>query len=290
MNFATKLSNNKFTVCAEVNPPHGTNTLEIINDLKKIKDKVDAFNVTDNSLSRMTMSPLAFSKILLDNGLEPIMHITCRDKNRLAMQSELLGAYALGIRNLLALTGDAISVGNFPDAKAVFDIDSVQLVDLISKLNKSFDLNNKGLSSRTDFLIGAAVNPNTTFVDGQILKMKKKREHGASFFQTQPIFDVDKYKKFINKIKKIKQLQNVKIICGIIILKSVKHAHFLNKKAPGIKIPERIVQDLANAKFPEKRAIEIASNIINEVKPISQGIHFANIDDYSVLAQFLNKL
>lgn len=287
MNLKEKLDSNKFVICAEVNPPKGASPEDLLNQISLVKDKVDAFNVTDNSLSTLRMSAIAFSKLLVNNGYEPILHMTCRDRNRLALQSDLLGANALGIKNVLAITGDNISLGDFPEAKQVFDLDSVHLINLISKLNKGTDLSSKKLQSKTDYHIGAAFNQNTDFLDGQILKIKKKVIAGADFFQTQPVFDIRQFENFMNLLKEKKIIGKKKVIAGIILLKSYNHAVFLNNNVPGIHIPKYILEKLKNTDENSDFGLNVAADLVSKLRKICNGILIVNIRDYKKLNNFL---
>lgn len=264
-----KLKQNKFVITAEIAPPKGTNLDFFLTKARLLKDKVDAVNVTDNQRAMMRLSPLVCSHLLLKEGLEPIYQMTCRDRNRLAIQSDLLGASVLGIKNVLALTGDAIAAGNHPQAKAIFDIDSVHLLETINKLNHGKNFNGKEIEGKTDFFSGAAVNPGSEPADLVLLKFAKKVKASAKFFQTQAVFDVEKFKAFMDAVKKY----DVKILTGILLLKSAKMAHFLNENVPGVEVPPKLIAELEKAENPLQKGIEIAAGLINSLKGISHGVH-----------------
>ena len=213
-------------ITAEVSPPKGTDTSRMLRDAALLKDIADAVNVTDNQRAVMRMSPLAACSILQGNGLETIMHITCRDRNRLALQSELIGAWALGIRNILVMSGDHPSKGDHEGAKPVYDLDSVQLLEMIRKLNQGVDHSGNKLDGRTDLFAGAVTN--TVLNEAGLIKLNKKIKTGAGFLQTQAVFDVKCFSEFIEKTKEIrsKQSKKIKIIAGIIPLRSAKECAF----------------------------------------------------------------
>lgn len=265
----TKCNRNEFIITAELCPPKGTDIDPFLDKAKLLKDKVDAINVTDNQRAIMRLTPLVCSHLLVKEGIEPIYQMTCRDRNRLAIQSDLLGASVLGINNVLALTGDHISAGNNKQARAVFDIDSVHLLQMINKLNHGTDFNDTPLQGKTNFFSGAAVNPGSEPLEAVLLKFTKKVQAGAHFFQTQAIFDTEKFKTFMKQIKQ----HNVKIFAGVLLLKSGKMARFLNDNVPGVEVPEHLIAELDNAKDPLEKGIEIAAALIRELKNIAHGAH-----------------
>jgi 5,10-methylenetetrahydrofolate reductase len=246
MGLRQALESGKFVVTAEVAPGKGTDVDHLLKDAAIIQDRVDAVNVTDLQSSVMRLGSLAFSHMLTDMGIDPVFQVTCRDRNRLALQSDLLSAWALGIRNVLALTGDHPVLGDHPDAKPVFELDSVTLLEAIGKLNSGFDMAGKELAGKPDFLPGAVVNPgadNEAALDLQIMKMEKKIEAGAKFFQTQGVYDLDVFEKFMKRVEGF----NTKILGGIILLKSVGMARFMNKNVSGVFVPEPLIQEIKEA-------------------------------------------
>ncbi|MBU4453484.1 MAG: methylenetetrahydrofolate reductase, partial [Euryarchaeota archaeon] len=187
MSFRNKLLSGKFTVTAEISPPKGTDISGMMKEARTIKDAVDAVSVTDNQRAIMRMSPLAACSALSREGFETIMHLTCRDRNRLALQSELLGASFLGIKNVVVMSGDHPVKGDHPGAKPVYDLDSVQLLDMISRLNSGVDISGNGLEGKTEFLTGAVSN--TELTEAALMKLEKKINAGAHFIITQAVFD-----------------------------------------------------------------------------------------------------
>ncbi len=268
-NLQSRLSRGEFVITAEVCPPKGCDTALFLQQSKALSGIVDAINVTDNQGANMRISPLAASCLLLREGVEPLLQLTCRDRNRLALQSELLGAAALGITNILALSGDHICFGDHKEAKAVFDLDSVQLLETMKCLESGFDLSGKKLDGSPRFFTGAAAAPEAEPFELTLFKLRKKAAAGARFFQTQAIFRPDKLERFAESIKPM----GVKIITGILLLKSAGMARFINKNIPGLRIPEELIAELENSTNPAQTGIDIAIRLARAVKPYSHGLH-----------------
>ena len=276
MSFGSKLDEGKFVVTAEISPPKGTDTRGLLKDAGTIRF-ADAINVTDNQRAVMRMSPAAACSILESKGYETIMHLTCRDRNRLALQSELLGAFALGIKNILVMTGDHPVKGDHEGAKPVYDMDSVQLLGLIQKLNSGFDFSGNRLDGSTNFCAGAVTNIELNEIT--LIKLGKKINRGAHFIQTQAVFDIEKFSVFLDMIKDNGFNKN-RIIAGIIPLKSEKNARFLNKNIAGIKVPESIIDQLKNARNPGIKGMEIAAGLIKELRDMCGGVHIMPIGNH----------
>lgn len=274
MTFKEKIQAGKFLVTSEVGPDKGIETQKLLEAAQLIRNKVDAINVTDLQSSVMRLGSLAVSYLLRQKGFEPIYQLTCRDRNRLALQSDLLSAAALGIENVLIMTGDHPSRGDHPQAKPVFDLDSVQLLQVARRLETGQDMNgNKLTGALPRFCLGAAVNPGADPLEPQIMKMDKKVEAGAEFFQTQAVFEIKTFENFISKIKHIK----IPIIAGIVLLKSAAMANYMNKNVAGISVPEDLIKEMEMSKDKVAASIEIASRLIKELKPICRGIHIMSI-------------
>jgi len=276
LSFVSTLRSGKFIITAEISPPKGTDLSRMLRDADLLKGIVDAVNVTDNQRAVMRMSPLAACSIIQGKGIETIMHITCRDRNRLALQSDLIGAHAMGIRNVLVMSGDHPVKGDHEGAKPVYDVDSVQLLAIIRKLNEGFDLAGNELAGRTDLCSGAVTN--TELNEAELIKFRKKIQMGAIFFQTQAVFDAKSFSGFMEKVNGIRS-KNVKIIAGILPLKSLRSADFLNK-VPGIKVPEDIVREMKDSEDPEAQGMEIAARIIKEIRPMCDGIHIMPVGNH----------
>jgi 5,10-methylenetetrahydrofolate reductase len=260
-----------FVITAECGPPKGTDISELKEHAKHLLGKVHALNVTDNQSSIMRAGSLAISKVLLDMGHDPIYQLTCRDRNRLAIQSDLLSAHILGIRNLLCLTGDSISVGDHKGAKAVFDLESVQLLKLVDTMNNGKDMAGNDLKGATDLFAGAVVTPEANPVEPQLMKFSKKVRVGAKFFQTQAIYDIEKFKTFMEYAREF----DTKILAGILLLRSAGMANFLNANVPGITVPQHLIDEL-KAAGKEKAldcGMDIAARQIKELKGICDGVH-----------------
>ncbi|MBM3707255.1 MAG: 5,10-methylenetetrahydrofolate reductase [Actinobacteria bacterium] len=274
ISFKDAIESGKFAVTCEIGPPKGAEEEEIKQAAEYLRDVADGINVTDLQSSVMRLGSLTTCHLLKDWGLDPIFQMTCRDRNRLALQSDLLSAYVMGIKNVLALTGDYTTTGDHPNAEPVFDLDSVQLLWTIKRLEEGFDLADKELTARPSFFKGAVVNPGADTEEAyelQIIKMKKKIANGAQFFQTQAIFDAEVFKRFMDRLsaEKIK----VPVLAGIILLKSEKMANYMNKFVPGVFVPETIVSRMQAVTDKVQMCIEIASELINEVKPYCAGVH-----------------
>ncbi|MGA1839487.1 MAG: methylenetetrahydrofolate reductase [bacterium] len=270
------LEKGKFTVTSEMGPLKGTDTSELLELAELLRGKIDAANVTDQQSAVMRLGSLAASSLLVKEGLDPIFQMTCRDRNRIALQSDLLSAHVLGIKNILAITGDFPTFGDHPDAKDVYDIDPVQLVWTIKRMNEGYDLSGTELQGNTDFFIGAVVTPVKDTEEGlelQIMKMEKKIEAGARFFQTQAIYDVDVFERFMKRVEKF----GVPVLAGIIPLKSAGMAKYMNKNVAGIFVPDHLIEEMANAEDKEATGLNMAARLINDLKDLCQGVHIMAI-------------
>ena len=274
MTFKEKIQAGKFLVTSEIGPPKGIETKTLLEDAELIRNRVDAINVTDLQSSVMRLGSLAVCSLLKQKGLEPIFQVTCRDRNRLALQSDILSAAALGIENILILTGDHPTLGDHPEAKPVFDLDSVQLLQVVMQLQQGQDMKgNKLTGLAPKFCLGAVVNPGADPIEPQILKMEKKIEAGAEFFQTQAVYDLKIFEKFLSKIKHLKTT----ILAGIVLLKSAGMARFMNKNVAGVFVPDNFIKEMEETKDKSAKSIEIAARLIKELKPLCQGIHIMPI-------------
>lgn len=276
MSLQPLLEAGKFVVTAEVGPLKGTDTTETEEAAELLLGKVDATNVTDQQSSVMRLGSLAICHLLKEKGLDPVFQLTCRDRNRLALQSDLLSAYILGIKNVLAITGDLPSLGDHPQAKPVYDLDSVQLLWAIKRLNEGYDMIGNELKGKPDFFPGAVVNPGAdteAAFELQLISMEKKIMAGARFFQTQAVYDVDAFARFMKRAEGF----NIPILAGVIPLKSAGMARFMNKNVAGVFVPEDLINKMAEAEDKARTGIDIAINIIQELKDICQGVHIMAI-------------
>ena len=263
----------EFVVSAEVGPPKGIEIDHLVEEAKTYLSGITAVNVTDNQSSVMRLGSLATCKVLKDAGLTPIYQLTCRDRNRIALQSDLLSAAMLGIENILCLTGDPTKKGDLPQAKPVFDLDSVSLLHTVKLLEEGVDLGgNKLVGEPPKFAKGAVVSPCSDSVDAQLAKMERKVAAGAEYFQTQAVYEPEKFIQFMEKAKQF----GVPVQLGIVIPKSAGMAKFMNDNVAGIHVPDEMLAELRADKEKTKAGItgiEIAARIIKECKPYCQGVH-----------------
>ncbi|TQD27037.1 methylenetetrahydrofolate reductase [Methanolobus vulcani] len=274
--FKDKLSSNDFLITAEVSPPKGTDLIDVLSDAELIRGWVDALNVTDNQKAIMRMSPLAVSKSLLDSGHEVIMQLTCRDRNRLALQSDLLGAYSMGIRNICIMTGDHTTKGDHPKARPVYDLDSVQLLKIVRKMQEGFDLAGNVIENPPQFVVGAVTNTDPS-KKAQMMKLRKKVKTGINFMQTQAVYDISMFESFMESIGDIE----VPIIAGVIPLRSANMARFMNGNIPGINVPDEIIERMESAEKPKDEGMDICAETIKELKKLCRGIHLMPIGKHN---------
>ena len=273
MSLREKLASGKFVVTAEVGPPKGVDIEEMKKNAELLKDRVDAVNITDQQSSVMRIGSLAGAHLVKQWGLEPVFQLTCRDRNRLALQSDLLNAYVMGIENVLCLTGDHVALGDHPDAKPVFDLDSVSLLAAIKGLEQGRDLGGKELAGSPRFFSGASVTPCAEPLEPQIIKMEKKVKAGAQFFQTQAVYEPRQFETFMQSVKHL----NVPVLVGIVLLRSAAMARFMNTNVAGIFVPDALIEEMDKAEKKAAKGIEIAARLITEMKDMCQGVHIMAI-------------
>jgi len=285
--FKEALQSSKFVITSEIGPPKGTNIEKMYHHIDLLKDKVFAMNVTDHQSSVMRFPSIGGCLAIKERGGEPILQMTCRDRNRLALQAELLFAYTRGIRNVLCLTGDAVPVGDHKEAKGVFDLDSVQLLRTIRQLESGKDLGGNDLDGAVEFCAGAIVTPEADPIGPQLLKFEKKVEAGAEFFQTQAIYDLENFAKFMKYAHKFP----VKILAGIVLLTSARMAKYMTENVPGIFVPQNLIDELAAAPKGEaiNKGIEISGRMIAALKKdsICDGVHVMAIGREEVVPDIL---
>jgi 5,10-methylenetetrahydrofolate reductase len=271
--FAEVLQSGEFLVTAELNPPKGTALDPLLRHAEQLRDVVDAFNLTDSHSSRMTMSPLAVARLLVERGIEPMLQVTCRDRNRLALQSDLLGAAALGVRNLVCMTGDPPAAGDHPDTKPVFDLNVVGLLQAVAALQAGTDLGGHRLTGTPMFCVGAVVNPGASDVQLELRRMEEKIAAGAQFFQTQAVYDPPAFAQFMRAVPP----QQVAVLATIIVLRSAGMARRLHGSLPGLSIPASVIEALDKAADPMQQGIALAGQLIRELKDLCQGVHLITI-------------
>ena len=275
--FKKALQSGKFVVTSEVGPPKGTNLEKMKHHIELLRDKVDAMNVTDHQGSVMRYPSLGGAILVKELGGEPILQMTCRDRNRLALQADLLFAHSRGIHNVLCLTGDSVLLGDHKEAKGVFDLDSSQLLAAIRKMEKGKDLGGNDLDGAVSFCAGAIVTPEANPLEPQLIKFEKKIEAGAEFIQTQAVYDLDNFKTFMDYARDFP----VRILAGVILLTSAPMARFMNKNVAGVRVPQDLIDEMASA--PKGRAvekgIEIAGRMIRRIRDeeMCDGVHIMAI-------------
>ena len=273
MSLREALKSGKFVVTAEIGPAKGVDVTEFLENAELLRGKVDAVNITDQQSAVMRLGSLAGCHLLKEKGGEPVFQMTCRDRNRIALQSDLLNAYVLGIENVLCLTGDYVTLGDHPQAKPVFDLDSVSLLQAARELEQGRDLAGKELKGAPKFFLGACVTPGADPVEPQLIKMEKKAKAGAQFFQTQAIYEPRKFEAFMQEAKKF----GVPVLVGIVLIRSAAMARFMNKNVAGIHVPDEIIDEMDQAEDRVRTSIEIAARLINEMKDMCQGAHIMAI-------------
>jgi len=281
------LDRGQFAVTIEYNPPKGTNITHIVDSARSLLGRVNGVNVTDNTAAIVRAGSLPVSRILYEIGHDPVMQLTCRDRNRIAMQSDLMGAHILGIRNILCLTGDYPTVGDHKDAKPVYDLDSVQVMQLVQALNNGKDYAGNKLDGSTQFMIGGAVTPEADPLGPMLVKFEVKVRAGVEFFQTQAIYHPDQFKTFMQGIGQFK----VKVLAGILLLRSAKMAEFMNANIPGVSVPDEMIAELraAGDKHALDAGVEIAVRTIKAVRPFCHGVHIMAIKATERLPEILTK-
>jgi len=285
--FEEKLNSNGFIVTTEVGPPKSADISEMVHHIDLLKDKVDAINITDHQSSVMRFPSIGGCLIVREHGGEPILQMTCRDRNRLALEAELLLAYSRDIFNVLCLTGDSVDVGDHKEAKPVFDLDSVQLLKMIRTLESGTDMGGNELGASPKFCIGATVHPEADFIEPQLIKFDKKVAAGAQFMQTQGIFDLASLRRFMQYASQF----NIKILAGIIVLSSAGMARYMNNNVPGIIICQEIIDEMAAAEKGKglRKGIEIAARFIKTIKEenLCHGVHIMAVGNEGIVPDIL---
>ena len=285
--FEEKLDSGKFLITTEVGPPKGSDISEMIEIIDILKDKVDAINVTDHQSSVMRFPSIGGCLLIKEKGGEPVFQMTCRDRNRLALQADLLFAYSRGITNVLCLTGDSIDVGDHKEAKPVFDLDSVQLLHMIQIMESGTDIAGNELAGDVGYLTGASVHPEADFIEPQLIKFDKKVDAGARFFQTQGIFDLSSLRRFMQYASQYE----TRILAGIIVMSSAGMARYMNRSVPGILVPQSVIDELATAEKGKglQKGIEIAARMIKTIydEKIAHGVHIMAVGNEKIVPQII---
>lgn len=287
-----KLSEGRFVVTVELGPPKSADGNDFVKKLKMLKGCGDAYNITDNQTATVRLSSLAGSVFCLREGMEPIFQITCRDRNRIAIQSDVLGAHALGIRNILCISGDHQSFGNQPDSRNVFDIDSTQELMILRRMRDDGTLwNGDRLLTAPSLFLGAAANPFGKPLDMHLIRLRNKCVAGAQFIQTQSVFDLDTFDEWIDRVNRDRALDDLKIVVGILPLKSLKMARFMSNRVPGTDVPAHIVKRMASAADEEAEGLRIAAETIEHVRDMEgvSGIHMMPVNWPSCIRPLLDR-
>ncbi len=284
--FRQSVEKGDFLITAEITPPKGANAQPFLEKAQLLKNRVHGINLTDSNRAVMRMSPVCASVLLLSIGIEPICQLACRDRNSIALQGDLLGAHALGIRSILALTGDPISVGDHPKARSVCEWEAVRLLKGIDKLNQGLDWTDHPLEGPTSFFAGAAVDPQLPSWSGLEGRFNRKLAAGAQFFQSQLITDFDKLDKFMTKLG---HASGKPVLAGIFLLKSGKNARFINKFLPGVEIPAHIIERLDKAENPLQEGVNICAEQVRHARQLCQGVHLMAIRKEELIPEILNQ-
>ena len=297
-NLERVLAAGHFAVTAEVGPPRGPNPEAILKKAKAVKGIADAYNVTDNQTAVVRMSSIAASRLLLECGLEPVMQMVCRDRNRIAMQSDLLGAWALGLRNCLCLSGDHQAAGaggklkGHPGAKNVYDVDSVQLLSILQGLrDEARQEGGDAIDSPATFFIGAAWTPLGPPEKFRAVRLAKKVAAGADFVQTQAVYDIPRFTEAMGRVVDMGLTERVAILPGIILPRSAAMLKYMNASVPGVRVPEALIQRMSSASDPREEGFKIAVELIHAVRQIPgvKGVHLQAIEAEHLLPQLAER-
>jgi len=272
------LAEGRFAVTGEVGPPKGTHVEPVLEEAERhLKESVLAVNVTELQTAVMRAGSLAVCRLLIERGIEPVYQVVCRDRNRLALQSDLLSAAVLGIENVLLLTGDHVRMGDHPQAKPVYDIDSVHLLQAAAVLESGRDMVGGDLDGTPTFFKGCVAAPGAEPMDPQILKLVKKAEAGAQFVQTQAVYDPARFEQFAAEVEAAGI--DVPVLVGIVLLKSAGMARYMNNNVPGVQVPDAILQRLADTPKADRKKVsaEIAGDLIRRMKPLCRGAHLMTL-------------
>jgi methylenetetrahydrofolate reductase (NADPH) len=280
-----------FSVTAEIGPPMSANADFVRKNAREMKGIIDGANVTDNQTAIVRMSSIAASYLISQEGVEPIVQMTCRDRNRIAIQSDLLGAYALGLRNLLCLSGDHQTFGNHPESKNVYDIDSIQLLKALKTLKEErVFMSGKPTKVPAEFFLGATANPFADPEELQLIRLHKKIEAGAQFIQTQAIYDVEKFERWMEKVRSAGLHKKTYILAGILVNKSLKSLE-MTQKVAGMQVPDELLERMRKASSCQEEGVNIALELIDKIKQIEgvSGIHIMAVGWESIVPTIVER-
>lgn len=292
MTLREKIQSGQFVICGELTPPASPNAAVIEKKSKHFKGLIDAVNVTDNQSAIVRMSSFASSKILLDQGIEPIMQMTCRDRNRIGIESDLMGASALGIDNILCLTGDHQSFGDDPEARGVFDLDSIQLIAAVHRMNEGRLISGKEMKRPTNFFIGGAANPFAEPLEMRVVKLQKKIDAGVHFIQTQPVFDLELFSRWMDLVVAAGLHERVAILPGVMPIKTISILEHMQANIPGMRIDQIYFDRMQQARDPQEEGVRIAVEIAHAVRQISgvKGIHLLPVSWEKIVPTLMQEL
>jgi methylenetetrahydrofolate reductase (NADPH) len=281
-----KFESGSQVITAEITPPKGAGIKKLLANAEILREHVDAINVTDCQRGLVRMSSMAACKVLLEHGIQPVFQLTCRDRNTIGLQSDLMGASAMGIPNLLCLTGDPVKVGDSPNSKPVFEVEAVRLLELVAKLQQGHDGEGIKMNAPTKFYVGGVVNPTLENNRSQFLRMEKKVRAGARFFQTQANYDLDGFYAFLNEARQF----NVKCLAGILILHSAEMAQYVHEHIPGIQIPHAVLEKFRNAGGDgQSVGVDFAVETMLRLTPVCDGFHMMSIREENLIPVVLEK-
>ncbi len=283
--FSESLKSGKFVVTTELNPPKGTDLRRLFREADALSGMVDAFNLTDSPGANMSMAPIAAAHLMRDREIEPILQVTGRDRNRIAIEGEILAAAALGVTNVLCMSGDPPGRGDHPDAVGVFDLRAETLLEAVSSMNSGTDMYGNDLRGTPSILAGAVANPGADDLDVELARMEEKVRMGASFFQTQAVYDAAAFETFMETARGF----GVPVLAGMIVLKSARMARFLDANLPGVSVPDSIIEEMDSADVPAETSIEITSRLISDVRDMCDGTHIMAIGWESRIPEILEK-
>ena len=272
-NLSESLARNDFTLTAELNPPKGTDLRDLFDAGEALRHLVTAFNLTDSAASRMAMAPMAVAHLLGDRGIESTLQIAGRDRNRLAIQADMLAAHVLGVANIVCMTGDPPSAGDHPEAKPVFDLGAEDILEAASSLASGRDLAGNRLKDGPDFYRGAVVNVAVPDLGREIARMEKKIESGAQFFQTNAVYEPSGFEAFMKRVGNL----NVPVLAGIIMLKSARQARYMTERIPGVVVPDDLTEALERAENVAEASVGLTGEIVRNVAPMCRGVHIMAI-------------
>lgn len=275
MGFSETLKQKQFVITTDVISPKGTDVTKRLASLQSVKGLVHGVNATDMPGASLRLGSLAMSVKVKELGFEPILQVTCRDRNRLSLQAELLSASLLGVNNILVLSGDNLERTDHPGTKEVFDLDSPGLLRAAKRLEEGFDLAGNRLSGSPRFCVGAALDPGMEPQEAEIEKAWKKAEAGAEFFQTQPVFEIESFVRFLERLGKIP----VPILGGVFLLTSAKMARFFNQNVPGVMVPDSVIRQLEKGD-PVEASINLTANLVKEMRTLCAGVHIMMVTDW----------